>query len=565
MRTLRRVATWLIFFSLLVIGGATASAQEPIGDAFGEVIDVRVINVEVVVTDRDGNRVTGLGPDDFVIEIDGREVPIEYFTEVIGGTAAAPPEPPSGGEVSAEFTLPRAEPGEPVGTSYLVFIDTLFSRPGDRDLVLQKLAESVAGLRPEDRMAIVAYTGQLQMLTSWTNNAATLQRVIDNARFGFIAGWTAVAAPLREELAVGELDNLSGYEDFLSAADQAYGAYSRVGQEYERLIAAANSTLRSFANPPGRKVMMLMAGRWPQGQLRSRTTRGWNWTPQKNTDLVVAEQLSETANLLGYTIYPIQVSTSTRQSGDARQRGPTQRRAENPRVLRAPYEPLILENTLFSQGTLRAIADDTGGRALFWGERLDAFDRVAEDTRSYYWLGFIPERNHDDDEHEIDVDVRQRGLKVRARENFTDLSRNRERGMLAESELLFGNHLQRPEIPVTIAGIEDAGWRKMKVAFEVVVPIEKLTVIPGAADAVAARGELRIIVQDPQGNRSRVPSLPITFTNAELAELGDAVELPVRLTMRDEPHVVLFALWDEASGRQHYTRVVALPQGDNDA
>ena len=43
--------------------------------------------VEAVVTDRQGNRVTGLKPGDFRLEVDGKAVPIEYFNEVRGGQA----------------------------------------------------------------------------------------------------------------------------------------------------------------------------------------------------------------------------------------------------------------------------------------------------------------------------------------------------------------------------------------------------------------------------------------------------------------------------------------------
>lgn len=66
--------------------GAPARAQGP-GVTFGETIDVKVINVEVVVTDREGRRVTGLGPGDFRLTVDGEEKPIDYFTEVREGRA----------------------------------------------------------------------------------------------------------------------------------------------------------------------------------------------------------------------------------------------------------------------------------------------------------------------------------------------------------------------------------------------------------------------------------------------------------------------------------------------
>ena len=85
---------------VLLALAAPLAAQQPAPEEpasiFGETIDVRVVNVEAVVTDRQGNRVTGLGPGDFRLRVDGKEVPIEYFTEVRGGQAIAASEAGSG-------------------------------------------------------------------------------------------------------------------------------------------------------------------------------------------------------------------------------------------------------------------------------------------------------------------------------------------------------------------------------------------------------------------------------------------------------------------------------------
>ena len=60
-----------------------AVAQNELPGSFGEVIDVRVINLEVVVVDRDGVRVTGLKPEDFRLSrlryVEPRPYPEEEF------------------------------------------------------------------------------------------------------------------------------------------------------------------------------------------------------------------------------------------------------------------------------------------------------------------------------------------------------------------------------------------------------------------------------------------------------------------------------------------------------
>ncbi len=163
---------------LPVSAQAPAAPETPPADLFGETIEVRVVNVEVVVTDRDGNRVTGLGPGDLKLKVDGKDVPIEFFTEVRGGDAIAPV---AGAEPSIQG-LPSLAPGTPVGTSYLVFIDDFFSLNVRRDEVLRRLKDDVTRLGPEDRMAVVAYDGRdVEMLTSWSSSQNTLSRVFDQA------------------------------------------------------------------------------------------------------------------------------------------------------------------------------------------------------------------------------------------------------------------------------------------------------------------------------------------------------------------------------------------------
>src|SRR5258708_10475851 len=111
---------------------AAAQAAEPL---FGETIDVRIVNVEAVVTDRQGNRVPDLRSEDFRLKVDGKPVKIDYFSEVRAGQAIAR-EPGAAGTVPGVSDI---EPGKPVGTSYLVFVDDYFSIAPRRDQVLRSL------------------------------------------------------------------------------------------------------------------------------------------------------------------------------------------------------------------------------------------------------------------------------------------------------------------------------------------------------------------------------------------------------------------------------------------
>ncbi|MEM8960713.1 MAG: hypothetical protein AAGD38_04475 [Acidobacteriota bacterium] len=227
--------------------------------------------------------------------------------------------------------------------------------------------------------------------------------------------------------------------------------------------------------------------------------------------------------------------------------------------IRATYNPSEVEDELFALSTLRMIASDTGGRAMLFGDRLEAFEKVADDTRSYYWLGFIPERAGDNRSRRIEVDVRDSRFKIRARDSFFDLSPERERAMLVESELLFGDPTERPELGVAVGEITRSGWQRVEVALDVVIPVDRLTVVPGAPNAVAARAELRLAAQDHGGARSPIPSVPISFTTAELEEAGDSVRVPVKVELRNRRHDMIVALQDTIGGELWHSRFTINP------
>ena len=71
--------------SVVVAGlAATLPATHPVAaqeapPAFGERVEVEVVNVDVVVTDASGRRITDLIREDFRLEVDGKAVPIDYF------------------------------------------------------------------------------------------------------------------------------------------------------------------------------------------------------------------------------------------------------------------------------------------------------------------------------------------------------------------------------------------------------------------------------------------------------------------------------------------------------
>ncbi len=536
MRLTLRTTPWLALVLLAALPAVGQPADPELPPAFGEIIDVRVINLEVVVTDGK-ERVRGLTSSDFRLLVDGEEVPIEYFTEVVGGQAVTP--------AAGAATVPALEPGEAVGTRFLVFIDEAFTIKTHRNRVLKRLVDQLPHLGPDDHMAVVAYDGRgLEMLTSWTSSQPALERVFEAAQSRRTYGLQRRIGPfygsLPRSLFAAELAGpLIAPGPFDSGDRSAYYPYraprgSRAYSDVQRVLDAATTALRGFARPPGRKVMLLLSGSWPAVGGRDFTE-----TVAYGGGFSGLRPLVDTANRLGYTLYPVDVAGLESHFGAGAQFDTPQQAAF--------FTGLSRDNEWLQEGTLVYLARETGGRAHIDGASRKALLRTVEDTRSYYWLGFTPGWQENDRRHRVKVEVLRKGLKVRSRDSFSDLSRQTEVSMLLESAQLFDLPLpgEGSGIVVTLGEPEKAGYRKVLVPLALEVPMAQVTVLPYQGGYVAEL-ELRVAATDDKGNVARIPVIPIQLR-------GEAPDAPIGvfelgLKLRRRPHELLVSVHDPASG-----------------
>jgi VWFA-related protein len=535
-------AVFAALASTAAVPAQTQGAPEPApGPLFGETVEVRVINVEVVVTDKQGLPVTGLQAGDFALKVDGAEVPIQYFTEVRGGDAIEGPS-----EGVAIPGVPQLAPGTPVGTSYLVFIDDFFPLARDRDKVIDKLAADLSRLGPEDRMAVVAYDGvKLEMLSTWSQSSIELERVFRRAKTRPAQGLQRLADDRRfssslrsERFRSGPTRLIDSTQMRLDVDERAY--VETIEEQVESIVAASASALRGFANPPGRKVLIMLAGGWPYDPVQyvindyARTVVD---SQTKRGDIMLAP-LIETANQLGYTIYTVDVPGLTEEGTQS---------AEFSASASFNDRTTLFQRENNVQFSLQHVAVETGGKALLNSAREEVFARVAEDTRSYYWIGFTPTWQGDDARHKVALETRVENLRVRNRAGFVDYSRKRETSMAVESILLFGEGPGVQALPVEIGAAVKSSGNTMKVPVTIRVPLESLTTVP-TDQGVSAEVELRIAALDERGGRSEIPVIPIRFDMPGKAPAGAYATYTTMLQLRRARNELVLAISDSAGG-----------------
>ncbi|MCP4201330.1 MAG: VWA domain-containing protein [bacterium] len=521
-----------------------AIAQERPAGVFGERLEVRVVNVEVVVEDKQGNRVSDLAEDDFRLRVDGKEVPIGFFSEISEGRLLEKK------VLASKEKMPAApnvgvEAGQRVGTSYLVFIDDYFTKIArDRNQVIQGIVESLDRLGPEDRMAIVAFDGKrIEMLTSWTQSElrlrSTLEQAIRRRARGFTSASLVNATDATGSFEVTEAGSVQDTRDDppaptfegIRAASREADACATINfleRQLKRVTSGVTATLRSFGSPPGRKVMLLLSGGWPSSAYEyvmgatpaiHRTGECGHQGPK------LLRPMYEVANLLGYTLYPVDVPGNTGLDDSV---GVT--------IFRAPFRESEV------QATLAVLAVETGGQAMLGESRLKAFDTVIEDTRSYYWLGFTPDWQGDDKNHKIRLEVTRPGLKVRYREGFQDLSRSKELGFMVESALYFGDLPGANPLEVRLGPVPKKG-RRVEVPVEIRIPMDEVTMLPYEGRFVAEL-ELRIGALNDAGERNEISVVPVVLSGDEPPPAGAYATYELEIKVKREPQDLVFALHD---------------------
>lgn len=248
--------------------------------------------------------------------------------------------------------------------------------------------------------------------------------------------------------------------------------------------------------------------------------------------------LVDTANQLGYTIYGVDVpGLENEVFGDAEF-------ADAPDLVTGTSGFLRESN---SQWSLEFLSQETGGRAMLNSRRLEVLQRAAADTRSYYWIGFVPNWQGDDARHAVEVEPLRKGLKVRSRAGYLDSSRTREVSMAVESVLLFGSGPNVQPLPIRVDEPKRKSVGVMSVGLELGIPLDGLTLVP-TANGVSTDLELRVAALDERGGRSEIPVVPIRLDLPSPPPSGKYVAYRTTLELRRVRNQVVVALYDPVSG-----------------
>lgn len=439
----------IIVAAALILNVATGpvilSAQEPPTDVPAITIraNTRLVLVDVVVTDKKGQPVTGLKAENFTVEENGKKQKVSIFVPPGVDNGVKPTSVPEG------ILSNHPEHVRPNGVATVLLLDAANSPFKDqayaRSQMLKYVVEQGQSGHP---LAVFTLTDRVHVLQRFTSDPQVLMTAIKNYRpqEQILQG----AGPATESHGISTTDIHGGsggvaVATAIGSAAVAVQQFSdlQVGFNLERrtliTIEAMKGLTRILGGLPGRKNVVWLTASLPfdlipedrnvtdaelmadlpgQGRQHSVSVNGAGALAAESRQLH-GQEIKEAEAQLASTniaIYPVDLTglMSGMESSATQQGSVYSDTAITDRVISG------LNAQQSSQGTMREVAIQTGGKAYInQNEIKDGITLAVSDEKASYTLGYYPENKKWDGKfRSLKVKVDQGDTQLRYRKGF---------------------------------------------------------------------------------------------------------------------------------------------------
>jgi VWFA-related protein len=346
----------------------------------------RLVQVNVVVQDKDGNPVSDLTKDDFTILDKGEPQQIAYFTQPSTNDSLLLSARASAESPSNFFSNRVQNNSEGTNTVTVILMDAVSTDFLDLAYVREQVLSFVKSIRPQDQVALYLLApSRLCTLHDFTNDSATLVRMLGGIAD---AGSASTSRTSSADAATRRANRL--ISDAFAEANHFYkGGPTGI---IENTSDAMAQIARNVANIPGRKSLVWISSGFPlyigeNSPIGERSERH-DFSPL----------ISATARMLGnanMAVYTVDARGLIAPPGGRPYASPN-------------YDAMIM------------IANGTGGHAYYNTNDITGSIRHAiDDSSSSYVLSYYPTHNNwDYSFRPIGVKVARKGLQLRYRTGY---------------------------------------------------------------------------------------------------------------------------------------------------
>ncbi len=560
---LKRLTSHSLFLTaaaLLVLSGATAAQAQP-DQTFIDTLDVQVVEVDVVVTDRNGRPVRGLTRDDFELYVDGEPVEITNFfeSELLGQPAesadqAAPP--------AAEAEPAQAEAAaEPASLTVVLYMDDANLFPPYRSRLLRRLEKAVESWRPLNaRFMFARFVNRLEVVVPPTRDLDAILKAASKRPKGL---GRAVRNQRSRQFTLEEINvNSRGCQNTgqLMALADTYA----VEQANRAAIAADGlaDLTSTLAGIPGRKAIVYMSDGLPQQPGLSafdyiaqvlcpndpRIVPETNAAAQRHDETRRFQQLTAHANANRVTLFTLDaggIRTGLSQSMSFDGVAPS-------------YQNDRLHWTNI-QGGLQQLASETGGKALLNSNDLaDLLEDVTEQLVSTYSLGFSPDERRSGEVRRLKVELAPhaaQGRSVEYRRSYRDKTQDEQLAERLISAAYLGSTPNPLGIAVDLGATTPREKKVHRQPVSIVVPGEAVLLVPGAGGPGGRLRLLLLAVDEEKRGRTSVRQMTVPVGPAGDVQATDgAFRFEVSVSLAEGDYQVVVGVRDETTGEMSLVR-----------
>jgi VWFA-related protein len=467
-------------------------------------VEVRITKVDVIVTDKAGNRVTGLKPENFKLYEDGIIQPLTNFFEVQGMEVLLPTAEKEGEKppVPAE-PLPAAVPV--IKNKIVIYFDNWHLHPMNRNWSIKKILSFIEKNFPpgtNNEAMVVSLDQKLEIIQKFTANPQLLKLSINEVKKR--SGQTLLRKRSKEDLRkelTGIVSDTSQYDRYAlkDSYERALG-YARNFVEAEQAdllfsLKSLNSVVTHLAGIEGKKILIYVSDGLPINPGDEAFTFLDQAFPRENArneamnyDATRAfKELTAKCNANEISLYPINAQglESVLLSADK----------QDGWSIHARGAGMMRVGSRYQNEALDMMAKDTGGVAILNTNDIESgLEKIKNDLMFYYTLGYKSLYQDDNKFHSIKVKLV--GVKedydVRFREGFKQISEEEK----IKEGVMSGLFIRRLEnalgLKVQILPVESMVISKnLRLTIKLFIPIKNLVLNPEKHNY---KGEIKVYV-----------------------------------------------------------------------
>lgn len=539
--------------------GDSAETETPEG-LFFDVTNINVVNVDVYVTDKKGNRVMDLGPDDFEVYENGQKMEITNFYAVSNGRPLPPPESMASDPRVNRPTRPtleleeigRPQTPEDQRLYLIVYVDNFNLHPGTRNRTLNRMHRFISeSVGPDDKVMISSYDQSLNVRQTFTSDTQlATSALLDLEEL-------SASAVHRDAERLRVLEDIEDTEESLRAV-QAVRSYADV--TYNQMTFVLNGLdkqIQALSGLVGRKAIVYVSDGIPMVIGEDLFIAVDEQFERANARLEAAaydltsryRELVAKANASNITFYTLDAGGLRAHDSLSAEYGGS--RSGGSLI----YIDSIRKANL--QEPLHILADDTGGKAITNTNAITAeLAKVTQDFKNYYSIGYQPPHHQDGRYYKIEVKTKKRGLKVRHRNGYRDKTAEARLADGSMATLFFGGERNPIEAKISFSSPSGDG-RFQTVPMSIHIPLGRVALAPQDGFYIG-RVKVSVVVMDEEGGISPVQQQEPVSIKIPAAEIEKARQqnfiYDLGLTLRPGFSRVAIGIRDEIAAETSFLR-----------